>query len=89
MTPYDLVDALNLVSDSYVFEIAMRYECESKWDVVTSYYDVNDFDPNVWEWDWWEGQQNVKLLRYCSLRDVFHPEKWVELDIVWKAGDTK
>ena len=78
--PYDWVETLDLAPDTYVFEIALKYNWETEWTVVTSYYEMYDFAPNTWEWDWWEGQQDVKFLRYCSIRDVFHPDKWITLD---------
>ena len=57
------------IHGEYIVRIAQRYKWENKFDIFNEY--VN-FTPDCaeWEFDWWEGQEEVHLLGYVKLEDV-------------------
>lgn len=57
----------------YIVRIKYKYSFETEDTISNEYlfwdYEVDDY---VWFNDWFEGQQNVEVLDYISLDDVFN-----------------
>ena len=50
----------------YVFEIKLKYDHETKYDIIHEICEYDDGDI-IWETDWNEGQTDVQFLRVVSI----------------------
>ena len=67
--------------DSLLVRVMCKYECEKEYREGTYLLadDREDFtDPPkyVWEYDWWEGEQDVLLVAIAPVSEIDLPEKW-------------
>lgn len=75
-------------NESIVVQLKQKYdfENEDEWEEVTTLLlnEGKDYlNPEfVWEFDWWEGQQDVELV-------AFAPVSFVKLTDEWKVVETK
>ena len=53
-------------SSYYVFEIKLKYDHETEYDIIHEICEYDDGDI-IWETDWNEGQTDVQFLRVVSI----------------------
>lgn len=72
----DFLDSLP--HEDCIIKIRCKYACETRWETLNElvcYYDSYDGMHNVWEWqyDWFEGQDDVEILGYIPVNSVDVP----------------
>lgn len=73
------------ICETVIVQLRQKYDCEDddEWEekTVLLLQDGDFINPKwVWEYDWWEGQQNVEL-------EAFAPVDLVKLSDEWKVGN--
>ena len=61
-----------------IIKIRCKYACETRWEILNElvcYYESYDGMRDVWEWqyDWFEGQDDVEILGYIPIDSVDVP----------------
>lgn len=54
----------------YIVRISQRYKWESNFEFFNEYVNFTPEGLIEWEYDWWEGQEEVHLIGYVRIEDV-------------------
>lgn len=78
-TPYDTlgdyaakwIKEVNGCYEDVIVGIKMKYDHEREYERLNVIYSYNpDKEYGIWEYDWWEGQQEVYLVGIIPISDV-------------------
>lgn len=65
---------------SFVVELETKYKCDDtprRFSTLLLYDGENYDNPHyIWEDDWWEGEEDVKLIAVAPSCDIELPKKW-------------
>ena len=71
---YEILDKPTTVHQDYIVKLKYRYSFETKYTIENQ---ILEYDPSanllgdyVWLHDWYEGQDDVKVLGYIAVRDI-------------------
>jgi len=75
-----ILDKYGSRGESIVVNLQLKYSCEDKYHFATTIL-LNDgidcFNPDwIWEYDWWEGEQDVILLAAAPISEVELNDQW-------------
>ena len=66
----DFLQEVLPLSEEYIVRIAYKYDCEEDYEVSNELLLMeNDRGDYIWEHDWWEGQQDVRVLGWIKVSE--------------------
>ena len=70
MNGYEKIESeLRLNDLAYVEDIIVTIKCGDT--ILNAILQPNDdYDGYIWDWDWWEGEQNVELIGAIAKGDI-------------------